>query len=183
MKLLPNSSVPRMLPVLALGALFCLGTTLTRAQNSTAKIVRLTPGTCAQVSDGDVLTLEWNPSFNQPSTISGLRDFSLSFARDEELATSNHRAPSLNLEAAPPTLRGAAADQVIAPIGNGFFQIRFHVSTRGLTSGTYRLVAAMALPTLAPDYQGEPPHMLNTPLSSSFCLEVTGSPDSGTRHQ
>jgi len=178
-----RSIVVLLLPMLAAGTSPGLRTTMAEAQAPAARLVPLTAGTCAQVTDGDVLTLEWNPGFEMPSVVSGLRDFSLSFARNEELATLGRRGPSLHLEAAPPSIRGAALDQAITPIGNGFFQIHFQVRTEGLSSGTYNLVAAQAMPSVTAEYQGEAPRMLNSPTRYPFCLVVTGTTGIGPNHR
>jgi len=167
--------------VMAVGISACLcslsaGTI--KAQASSGKVVPLTPGSCAQISYGDVLSFEWNPVFDNPSAGQMVRRFQLDFAKREEMPRLARIGPSLVLEANP-KLHGEVPNQPgseITPTANGYFQFRFHVRLTGVAPGTYYLVGAQSDPVLENGHTGPIPRMTNNPMRYPFCLDVADQP-------
>jgi hypothetical protein len=147
-----------------------LGSALHAAAPGAPREVALTPGTCAQVTEGDILTLDWNPAFDHSDSVSGLASFHLGFGRPGETISTRHR-PSLVLETIH---RGEAVSSGpgITALPNGYFHLRFLVHLGDVESGTYSLIGAEAIPLVAPDDHAEMPSMTNTPLRLPFCLNV-----------
>jgi hypothetical protein len=147
-----------------------LGSPLHAASTGVPREVALTPGNCAQVTEGDILTLDWNPAFENPASVSGIADFHLAFGSPGE-SSSSRRRPSLVLETVH---RGetVSSEPGIQPIPNGYFHLRFLVHLANVETGTYHLIDAQAVPILDPDFHGETPRMTNTPLNFPFCLNV-----------
>jgi hypothetical protein len=147
-----------------------LGSPLHAAAPGAATEVRLTPDTCAQVSEGDILTLNWDPAFDNPDPVSGLASFHLGFGRPDE-SFSPRRRPSLVLGTVH---RGetVSSEPGITALPNGYFHLRFLVRLGNIESGTYSLIGAEAIPVVDPAYHGETPSMTNTPVRLPFCLNV-----------
>lgn len=137
------------------------------------KTVPLTPGNCAQIADGDSVTLEWNPAFDNPAAVTGLWDMVLTFSRRGEEGGSRRGYAGIVLRAHPhisPDLDPFPDAVVAAP--NGFYRIHFRVVTRDLKPGEYQLIDARADAQTPPGYDGKKPEMTNSPLGSAFCLTV-----------
>ena len=146
------------------------------AQTAGPRLVSLTPGTCPVVADGDIVTLEWNPGFEHE--VAGLQRFELAFAKPADKDRVLRQGAPLRLVAAP-RIHGelpGTVDSEIEPAANGFFLLRFHVQLSALESGEYVLVDAHAETRRTPDAQGEDVAMTNSPLRSSFCLNVVSRP-------
>ena len=149
------------------------------AADAVVKTVPLTPGTCATVSNGDTITLDWNPGFEHPGVVTGMRHFELAFARSQDKERAARVGAPLHLVASP-RIHGELPGQPspeIEPAANGMFHIRFHPDLRNVEPGEYNLIAAQAIASTAEDMQGNEPAMTNSPLNSPFCLDVIASPD------
>ena len=59
------------------------------AQTNSPKSVALTADSCAHVSDGDIISLDWNPVFDPASAVTGVHHFVMSFARREEIGRAH----------------------------------------------------------------------------------------------
>jgi hypothetical protein len=129
----------------------------------------LTPGNCLTVSDGDLLTLEWNPGFDNASAVLGLREFTLRFASGAHFPISRRSQDGISLSAIP---RREGEAYPFKPMGNGFYQVTFHVHLKFHETGEYRLYDADATPEVDPAYKGETPKMTNTPTNSPFCINL-----------
>ena len=146
------------------------------AQTAGPRLVSLTPGICPVVADGDIVTLAWNPGFEHE--VAGLQRFELAFAKPAENDRVLRQGAPLRLIAAP-RLHGelpGTVDSEIEPGANGFFLLRLHVQLSALESGEYVLVDAYADARMNPDSQGRGVTMTNSPLRSSFCLNVVAKP-------
>jgi hypothetical protein len=142
------------------------------AQTNGETIVALNPGVCSQISDGGLVTLEWNPAFDSPAEVSGIKELVLYFARDEDQATVRHHDPPLVLHATNGHLEGPSIPQPIKAASNGFFDFTFRANLHGVPPGTYKLTRALAAAITSPDFQGTSPQMTNDPSHSSFCVVV-----------
>lgn len=140
------------------------------------KEVALTAGSCPVVSDGDIVTFDWNPAFTMQSDVRGLAELALGFARDLPAERGRGITPPLRLEAQLRTYSRAAEGSAITGESNGSYHIRFYVHSLQLPAGTYDLVRASAVAKVDATEPGERPQMTNSPLQSHFCLTLTAAP-------
>jgi hypothetical protein len=132
--------------------------------------VALLPGACPTVTDGDIVTLDWNPGFENSFAVAALSGFSLNFVQTGR-SLSRDGSGGLFLRAS--TARGAAVPDAIVPMGNGFYRIRMRIDVKSDDAGVYHLARATAEPIAVPGYTGKAPEMTNNPANSSFCLTLT----------
>ena len=140
-------------------------------------VVPLTAGTCANVTDGQIVTMEWNPAFERPAQVTGMRRFELAFAPVQ--ARPLRGEPLLLRLTAAPRMHGelpGQPDSEIQPGANGSFLLRFRVHVGSHEAGQYQLYRAEAQAAVEPGYQGDAPQMTNDPLRFPFCLNVIAPP-------
>jgi hypothetical protein len=170
---------------IAMLVFICLGVHLPPAYAQTAAnaspahaAVALTPGTCARVAEGDIVTLQWDPAFTSADAVTGLQNLTLSFAKAGDGPRSLVAGHGVVLRSMPQRGR-AAADTPIEALGNGYFHLRFRADLKAVSPGEYHLLSANAVARVTPGYQGEVPRMTNSPTSLPFCVEVTSLPVRG----
>jgi hypothetical protein len=187
-KRLLRATAGRGSPCVATVLLLALGASAVCAQETssaapTKATVALTPGTCAQISSGDLVTLDWNPAFDPSSAVIGVVNFRLLFKGPSNDAGRMHGIkPALVLELKPAMLlapgpeAGAAFPRKFAALAepNGYYHMRFQAYLASMPSGTYYLSGAEAVASTAPDYTGPAPRMTNDPTRSPFCVEIAG---------
>jgi hypothetical protein len=132
----------------------------------------LTAGVCADVTDGDILTFEWNPAFDNTSAVSGLREFALRFANASDFGVARRTQTGLLLSAVN---RREGDLHPFKTLPNGFFQVTFHVHLKQGEAGEYHLVESWATANVEPEYKGKLPAMTNSPTNSPFCLNAIPS--------
>jgi hypothetical protein len=144
------------------------------AQASPAPVVSaLNPGVCQNVADGDIVTLDWNPAFDDMSSVTGLQEMSLRFVKMGDEAVARRTRAGLILTAG--RQRPAPVDEPIVAEPNGYFRIRFQVNLRQSEPGEYRLAEATAEAALPNNFPGRHPRMTNDPVRSAFCFNVVAS--------
>jgi len=139
-----------------------------------AKIVALSPGSCASVADGDIVSLTWNPGFSL--AVSGLQGMTLVFAQPGSERGKNGIPRDgfvLWTLAAKPK---PGMERPIVALQNGYFLTTFRADLATVQPGQYTLVDASAEPELDTHAAGESPVMTNNPKNDFFCLEVTSTP-------
>jgi hypothetical protein len=161
-----------MRPTCAICSALAVGLCLTQAADMSAA-TPLTPGTCASVSQGDLLLLEWNPGFDHPEAVRRIEAFSLVFAKAGDDAMVLHSHTGLRLEA---TSQRGESNPAIAAGANGFYTIRFLADFQSIDPGVYHLVDSAAYVLPVTGHQGELPQMTNSPVRSAFCLNVLPPP-------
>jgi hypothetical protein len=132
------------------------------------RTVALASGSCPVVRSGDKVSLDWNPGFEHPGMVVGLRVFNLSFGRVGSNGVTVQQLPSLHLG-------GLAAGLPIADIGNGYFHIELSIPLR-VAPGEYHLIGATAAAMRSPDYQGTESEMTNSPVREFYCITVVPLP-------
>jgi hypothetical protein len=136
-------------------------------------IVSLTPDTCPVVRDGDIVTFAFNPRFDVPSAVTGLRNLELKFSHEGRPDPANVPEAEFTLRTVP--LRGEyEAPGASMVVGSGSStQFRFRTNLRSTARGRFYLVAITGAPFLARGYEGETPKIVNAPLRERLCLQVT----------
>jgi hypothetical protein len=165
---------------LLFAASLCSQISLAQRRSSDAVTVALTPDACASVSDGDALTLDWNPAFEHPGIVLGLRQFELSFVRPVNRSRVARTGAPIHL-IANPRMHGEFPGQAkseIETLSNGYFRMRFHLRLAYVEPGEYQLFDAQVVPFVSADYLGDAPRMTNTPMSLPFCLNVVAPAES-----
>lgn len=125
--------------------------------------VKLVPNQCVQISAGVPLALEWNPGFEHPGAVTGLRGFGMTFARVGEDGV--HLVPRSGF-----SLGGRTTGQLAVPLGNGYYRVEVRFS-RTVRLGTYQLVSADAVAQVSDDFHGDL-HLLVSPAREHFCIIV-----------
>ncbi|MDE1160664.1 MAG: hypothetical protein PW792_01825 [Acidobacteriaceae bacterium] len=143
--------------------------------------VTLTPGVCTTVSDGDVLTLDWNPQFEHSGAVTGIRRFELGFARPEDAEQVRRLGAPIEL-IAEPRAHGELPEQAGKEVEsgeNGSYHLHFHVALHGAAAGEYQLIAAKAYPIVPGEADAEKASqayaMSHSPTALPFCLNVVDS--------
>ncbi len=161
-------------------SMFWMAAALSSAQGQVSpasaggKTVALSPGSCASVASGDLITLTWNPGFS-PAVSGGLHGMTLVFAqggsilRKDGLPRNGFVLWTLAAKPKP------GNETPIVALQNGFFLATFRADLGAVRTGQYTLIEATAEPELD-SAAGEPPVMTNSPKNEFFCLEVTGIP-------
>jgi hypothetical protein len=128
--------------------------------------VPLVANTCPEVRVGDVIALDWNPSFAPAGPVTGLRSVRLTFGR---VTSDGFTTKSRVFFSA-----GSKAQPVATSTGaNGSFHVEFSVPQ--MPEGTYRAVDAQAIPMVQPAYIGDFPQMAASPADQQFCITVVSS--------
>ncbi len=132
-----------------------------------SRTVPLVSDTCPTVRIGDRVSLDWNSLFDPIWPVTGLRDFGLTFAAVAD--------DGVNLTQQQLRLRMRRTTASVTPLGNDFFHIEIGVSNaskKPIPPGTYRLVGAIAVPGVVPEYTGELPKMTRSPVDERYCVTV-----------
>jgi hypothetical protein len=134
------------------------------ANPAPAQRVALVSDACPVVHQGDILTLDWNPGFDQNWAVVALSSVMLNFTPlDENGITVRPSAGVL--------FRGNSLAIDGAPSINGYFHVEIHIAGR-IAPGKYNLRSARMNPKLAPDFDGPPPVMTVSPARERFCITV-----------
>jgi hypothetical protein len=159
--------------------LFCsvlvLGLCITQATGMSASAPTtavLSVGVCATISQGDTLTLEWNPAFDHPFSVGRLQTFALVFAEPGEDRVVLRSHSGLRLIA---TAERGDPNPPISELANGYYRISFKPDLATIRPGVYHLVDAEAGVVPRADNQGELPAMTHNPAQSAFCLNVVST--------
>lgn len=174
---LTQSKTRRAVAIAACLGGFALCPASAQRSNHVGTTVALVSGSCVSVQNGDTLTLDWNPAFENREGIVGMRHFEMAFARDEEAARGLRSGAPLTLIAAPRThgeLPGKVGAEIEAS-SNGYFHIRFHPDLQGIEPGEYHLVSAQAFAKTSSNVVGAEPAMTNSPVRYPFCIAVTAA--------
>ena len=128
--------------------------------------VPLVASTCPEIHAGDVITLDWKPSFAPSSPVTGLRSLRLTFGRvtSDGITVKTRIFFSAGSKAQPVTTLMSS---------NGSFHVEFPVSQ--MPEGTYRAVEAQAIPMVQPSYNGDFPQMVVSPADQQLCITVVNS--------
>jgi len=126
--------------------------------------VALASDSCPDVRSGDKVSLDWNPGFEHPGIVGGLRIFHLGFGRLDSNGVTVQQIPSLRLG-------GLAASLPVTDTGNGYFHVEFTIPA-GVQPGEYHLIKAASEARTLPEYQGPALPMTNSPVSARFCITV-----------
>jgi hypothetical protein len=127
------------------------------------------------VTPGDELVLEWNPGFDVPGGATGVQTMLLSFRKVGQIDPDPLGHREFLLRAEYKGGRGATNPSEITQLSNGFLQFRFHVPHQDVEPGEYHIATARAIPMTRETYAVKGP-MTNSPLNSSFCLNVVAPP-------
>jgi len=136
----------------------------------TGRSITLLPGTCPQVMPGDELVLEWNPAFDVPGGATGVLTMLLSFRKAGQTGPDPQGHREFLLRATYFGKRAGRPSE-ITQLPNGFLQFRFHVPHQDIEPGEYRVATARSIPRTLEDHAVNAP-MTNSPMNSSFCLNV-----------
>ena len=127
--------------------------------------IALVSDSCPQVHGGDHVALDWNPGFDHPGAVTGLRGFSLIVARLRDDGTVGKIRTTLSGG-------GKSHPAVASSLGNGYYHIEIQLPTT-MHEGIYLLVDAEAIPEVLPEYEHEPrPQMTVSPVRERFCITV-----------
>jgi hypothetical protein len=137
-----------------------------RGQAAASNLVQPVPllsGACPVVRTNGAISLDWNPGFDHPGAVTGLKSFRLLFHPLREDGVNPNTASSILIDSGP----GRKATLV----DNGYFHIvaRLPPSAR---PGVYQLAEAHYTPRLIQDYQGEEPTMTASPVGEHLCITV-----------
>ena len=143
-----------------------------RAQATLRPAVELTQNGCAQVSEGDTISFDWNPGWDHAGGVTGLRRVFLLFAQRGEEEQAQPRRGGILLAATRSAERTGLHGSSIAAQPNGFYRVTFRPFLHGAEPGEYRLVDARGDARVDARYQGARPEMTNNPVRSSYCLQI-----------
>jgi hypothetical protein len=131
------------------------------------QVVALVSDACPTVQLGGRIALDWNPNFDPPGEVSGLRSFEMVFKRLDDYGV-NVMDQGPMLIARTVRTRGA-----ITPLGNGFYHIEMTIP-RNAHAGAFRLVVAHARAEVFPEYKDSLPwpFMTNSPVQTRLCVTV-----------
>lgn len=145
------------------------------------KIVALTADGCARIEAGDIVTFTWNPGFDHPEAVTGLRNFALGFVGPDGDPAAMQDRPAIWMALMPRRRLVPPLQSSVTPAGNGYYDMRFEAYLPHIRSGVYHLALARAVAQTASDYQGPIPQMTNSPLSLPLCLDVIQGSLTGRR--
>jgi len=132
------------------------------------RTIPLVSDACPAVRRGDKVSLDWNPGFEHPGMVEGLRVFNLRFGRVAANGVTVQLLPAIRLG-------GLGSALPINPIGNGYFHIELSIPA-GTTPGEYHLIDATADAKPLPEYQGPSLPMTNSPVRERFCITIVQPP-------
>ena len=129
--------------------------------------VPLLSDACPAVRSGDKISLDWNPGFEHPGMVEGLRVINLRFGRISANGVTVQQLPAIRLG-------GLGAALPVTSIGNGYFHIELRIPA-GAAPGEYHLIDATADAKTLPEYQGPSLPMTNSPVRERFCITIVPS--------
>jgi hypothetical protein len=127
-------------------------------------VATLVSDACPVVHSGDKISLDWNPGFEHPGIVEGLRVINLRFGRLAANGVTVQQVPAIRLG-------GLGASLPITPIGNGYFHIELTIPA-GAVPGEYHLIDASADAKPVAEYQGPNLLMTNSPVRERYCITV-----------
>jgi hypothetical protein len=160
-------------PAFLLLAVFLLVSQVLLAQSSNT--VRLAPGTCPEIRDGDIVSYAFTPQSDLPSAVAGIRDVELQFAHEGTVRSAAGPEETFSLHSLSRHGDHEAPESPMVAASDGSIQFRFRANLRSTARGSFYLVAIAGDPITVRGYQGETPKVLNNPLRQHLCLQVAPS--------
>ena len=117
------------------------------------KVVALKPDGCAAVTEGDIVTFEWDPALDHFT--GPLSNFHLVFGKLED-GGIRRRGDRVTLSAIPTRGQGTPVGEGVSAPRNGISQMSFRVYLRGASAGEYDLMEAGPKPAPRTDRRSAP---------------------------
>lgn len=160
-------------------ALLCVSLAVTAqapqpVSSSVETVVALNTASCPTVSSLALVSLDWNPGFENESVVTGINHFGLVFAPVAADGVTVITHP--NGDYSHYVARSVSA----TPTSNGYYHLEFRFS-KTPPPGLYRVVDAGVSSHVQPEYRGPAPRMTVSPARDRLCVTVVGSPRRSTR--
>jgi hypothetical protein len=170
----PGSFACTVLLCAGLAARVATAQVLAQAGPSEETAVTLNIATCSTVSPPGLLSLDWNPGFENEFAVTGIHHFGLVFAPVAADGVTVIRHPNGAYS------RYVARSVSATATANGYYHLEFRFSNAP-PPGLYRVVDAGVAPYVQPDYHGPAIQMTVSPARDRLCIAVVSSPRGATR--